>query len=308
MRRRSLILFAILSAASLLTGCVGKPPALAAKFDNRPTLSLDAVIARINANSGRIQTLNVDGRFDSVIANGRGGFEPLAGGMKLMHTKPNQLIVAADAAAVGVKAFALGSNGTQYWFSAFHNIDTTWYGTPRGTANVDPRLPVAPELLVDVLGVATLDADLLAQPVPTLRYNPDQAVYMLTWHQPTIDRWVTLREVWYDRETFLPTLVILFDRNGRVVLRANLGKYEPIRLESGESADGQPAPLVAREIKMFFPETLSRMTFTLDDVRDRRGGAPRRNSYNFSPERVSTSTVINLDEQPAPTTDAVTPQ
>ena len=284
--------FALL--ALLVVGCRGSVKPVSSTYNNAPTVPLDTLLSRINANAGQINTLVMDGRFTATLANGKGGFDNLDGGIQIVHTKPNQIRVGTEVAVVGQRAFDLGSNGQTYWMSAFGKVDTTWYGKPRGTAEVDPRLPIAPELLIDVLGVATLNDDLLAQPIPTLRYNPDQAVYMLTWHQPIKDRWVTLREVWYDRETFLPTVVILFDRNGRAQLRAKLSDYRPITLQT-PAADGA-APRVAHRYELFFPEPRSALRFTLDNAWDEHNGAPSRRSYAFNPSRVATSTVINLDE------------
>lgn len=173
---------------------------------------------------------------------------------------------------------------------------TTWFGTNMGPAETDKDVPISPQLLADVLGVATMNLDLLAQPIPTVRFNPDYDCYMLTWHQPLKDRWVTLREVWYDRSSFEPRRIWLFDRDGKVVVRAKLSQFEPMRQKSDDTS----TPRTARSFELFFPESSAQFTFNLDSVRDVRNGVPNNISYRFDPNAAGTDKIINLDEFEGP--------
>ena len=289
--RAAIILPAIVLAAITLAGCVKPPPAI-----TRPTLytgptdALDVVLANINANNARITTIAGSGRFEAWFGKEQ---QFVNGDITVVHTKPDKLALWLKKAGAG-ELLNAGANGVHWWLVARGEVDTTYYGTPTRAASADPRLPISPELIADVLAVATLNLDLLAQPVPTMRFNPDYDCYMLTWHVPITDRWVTLREVWYDRATLKPKMVWLFDRDGRVALRAKLGDVRPMDVSNDATA-----PTVARSFDLFFPENGSRLTFSLDELRATRGRAPNEQSYRFDPARVRTAKVVNFDDPSA---------
>lgn len=270
-------------------GCVPKPKPPVPPIYTGPTLPLDELLVAINRNNAKISTLNATGPF-LVSIPGEG---ELNGTLSLLYSKPELLRIRAEKDILGT-IFDLGTDGKRYWMLAKGKTSTTWHGTNFGPADTNPSVPIAPQLLTEVLGVATLNLDLLAQPIPTMRFNPDYDCYMLTWHQPLKDRWVTLREIWYDRQTFEPSRLWLFDRNGRVILRARLDRFQPITQRETEAT----APRTARSFEIFFPETGTRFTFSLDDVRDQRRGAPNNFSYRFNPEAQETDRIINLDDAP----------
>lgn len=282
---------ALAAIASLLAaGCAKPPAATANKPYPGPTDRLDVVLAKINANNGRIATVNGAGRFDAwIVDNGRERY--VNGSIAVLHTKPNLLRMRAEKPSIPlpISIFDLGANDDIYWFNV-PEADTLWYGKVASAAARTSGLPISPTLIGDVLGVGTLNVDLLAQPVPTMRFNPDYDAYMLTWSQPIGDRWVTLREVWYDRRTFEPRRIWLFDHDGRVALKAKLGEFAPL---DGDDAN---APRTARLYDLMFPETGSRLVLKLDDVRAQRNGTPNRLTYRFVPEKVGTPKKINLDE------------
>ena len=272
-----------------LCGCVTKDPPRKSTNYTGPTLPLDQLLTAINQNNGRISTLNATGTFLLRMPEQT----PLNGQLTLLFSKPDQLRILGDKDLVG-RIFDLGTNGKKFWMVAKGDENTTWHGTNLGPAQTTKDLPVSPQLLADVLGVATLNLDLLAQPVPTVRFNPDYDCYMLSWHQPIADRWVTLREVWYDRKSFEPRRIWLFDRDGRVVLRARLDRFSAMRTKRGDASP----PVTARAFDLFFPETGSQFTFELDEVREERGGRPNPASYRFDPNAQNTDKVINLDAPP----------
>jgi hypothetical protein len=283
---------AIMLAAITLAGCVKPPTTTRPTIYTGPTEALDVVLAKINANNSRITTVAGSGTFLALLGEEQ---KSLNGQITLLHTKPDKLWLRLNKDLAGEVLIA-GANDEKWWLSAFGDIDTTYYGTPTRAASADPRLPISPELIADVLAVATLNLDLLAQPVPTMRFNPDYDCYMLTWHVPITDRWVTLREVWYDRGSLQPKMVWLFDRNGRVALRAKLGDVRPMDVSDGDAA---AAPKVARSFDLFFPENGSRLTFRLDELRATRGRAPNEQTYRFDPARVRTAKVVNFDDASA---------
>jgi len=110
-----------------------------------------------------------------------------------------------------------------------------------------------------VLGIGDIDTNFNTAPVPTMRFNNDEAAYMLVWNYPLTDRWIAVKEVWYDVHTKLPRLVVLFDDNGRIVLRAYLKDHVEV--------EGSGGGKIAGTFELFFPENKSQMNFRLKDVR-----------------------------------------
>ena len=103
------------------------------------------------------------------------------GSIAVLHTKPDLLRMRAEKPSIPlpISIFDLGANGEIYWFNV-PEADTLWYGKVANAARNTSGLPISPTLIADVLGVGTLNVDLLAQPVPTMRFNPDYDAYMLT--------------------------------------------------------------------------------------------------------------------------------
>ncbi len=277
--------------ASSLVGCMPPKKVEPTKVYTGPILPLDQLLFAINQNNARISTLNASGNFLLSIPKET----PLNGQLTLLFTKPDQVRVFGNKDLAG-RIFDLGTDGKKFWMVAKGDQSTTWFGTNVGPAETNKDVPISPQLLADVLGVATMNLDLLAQPIPTVRFNPDYDCYMLTWHQPLKDRWVTLREIWYDRSSFEPRRIWLFDRDGKVVLRAKLSQFEPMRVR----ADDTQAPRTARSFELFFPESSAQFTFSLDNVRDVRNGVPNNISYRFDPNAAGTDKIINLDELEGP--------
>jgi hypothetical protein len=276
-----------IALGALAGGCRSTSIQQPATYYTGPTLPLDQLLAAINQNNARINTVNASGTF--LLSTPDEG--ELNGQITLLYTKPDKLRVFLDKDAIG-RVSDLGTDGSQFWMVVKGKNSTTWHGKNFGPAESNPNVPIAPQLLADVLGVATLNLDLLAQPIPTMRFNPDYDCYMLTWHQPLRDRWVTLREIWYDRATLEPRRIWLFDRNGRVILRAKLGATEVMTVKDQSAAQ----PRMARNFELFFPETRAKFNFNLDSVRDERRGLPKDISYRFNPQAQDTDRIINLDQ------------
>jgi hypothetical protein len=192
------------------------------------------------------------------------------------------------------RVFELGSNDDVYWMSLKVGPDAAWWGHYRNLGKpCSQAIQIRPDLVVQVLGVSVIGSDFSAPPVPVMRFNPDADAYMFVWNGKLPDRWVAVKEVWYDRQTLLPRLVLLFDENGRVVLRAYLADHQPVKaVELPESQ----WPKVARNYRLYFPETGSRLVLNLTDVALTSGKAPNDRSFQFNPQRTQTSKVIQLDE------------
>ena len=90
--------------------------------------------------------------------------------------------------------------------------------------------------------------------------------------------------------------MLLFDADGRTVLRATLGKHQQVRI------DDQPKekwPWVATDYKLYFPENGSKMSFTLSDMVLCKNGVPCRKGIVFpgsTRAEAGVERVIQLDE------------
>jgi hypothetical protein len=122
---------------------------------------------------------------------------------------------------------------------------------------------------------------------------------MIVWNAPLSDRWAVQKEVWYDRATKLPVKVLLFDANGRVVLRADLSKHVPVQIEG--VAPEKP-PKVATNYRLYFRESRTSVRLELDRPQLRQGNVPNDRSFAFpSEQNAGVSKVIQVDEHvPAP--------
>jgi len=130
-----------------------------------------------------------------------------------------------------------------------------------------------------------------------MRFNNDRDEYMLTWVARVPDRWVAVREIWYERKTKRPTHVMLFDPDGRVELSAWLGGHAPVEVAD---VPKDQWPTVATDYRLYFPDSGSRLRLLLDDVRLSRKGAPNDATFRFNPDRAGVSKVIQLDEDCGP--------
>jgi hypothetical protein len=245
---------ALVSLAIILSGCAKtartQPPYYG------PTEPMSQLVEEINANNAKITTLRAAHSFEATLVDDKGKSRSFSGDGALLYMKPDNLLLTAGGI---IKFFEIGSNPEEYWFTAFPDeVSTQWYGNQNNLTEQGARqIPIRPDLLLEVLGVSEINTNFLQPPVPVMRFNNDARAYMLVWNRPLRGRWAAEKEVWYDVETKLPKLVLLFDENGRIILRAYLGDHRPI-----PGAQGQ----IATTYDLFFPENKSHMAFRLTDV------------------------------------------
>ena len=279
----------------LLAGCTPQTKAPATAPYTGPTLPLRGVVAGVNANNSRLPTLWADGTFDVRVRDPRapGKSQYVNGQVRLLYESPVNLRLIGRKDIAG-QVFDIASNKELYWLEVGGDTDTLWYGRHELATSANLRdLPIRPDLLIDVLGVGKLDPNLLTQPVPVLRFNPDADAYMVTFDARAPDRWVAQREVWYDRQTLLPRLVLLFDPDGRVVLRAYLSNPVPVQ-GSGENS-AAPAQL-AGTYQLYFPDSGSELRIDLKQAALSRNRAPNAASFVFPGEKSKARRVVPIDE------------
>jgi hypothetical protein len=223
-----------------------------------PTDPLAKVVADINANNSKIKTLRAKHSFVATLVDDKGKSRTFSGDGYLLFAKPDNLLLTAGGI---IKYFEIGSNDTRYWFTAFPDeVSTQWWGEKSKLTDQGARqIPIRPDLLLEVLGVSEINTNFLQPPAPVMRFNNDAWAYMFVWNKRLPDRWAAEKEVWYDVVTKLPKLVLLFDANGRVILRAYLS--EPKEVE-GTGAKMQS------KYDLYFPESKSQMSFQLTEIKE----------------------------------------
>lgn len=283
-----IILAGILTMLGLLAGACDKNKSVPKPYFG-PTLPLSELIDQINQRNRRVESVWADGSFEATLIDPDSKDVTSGSGDVILLYMPQRNLRLVGR-VLGNRIFEIGSNQDRYWLISYDKIGTMWWGYHR---LVDPQgtgvLPVRPDLMAEVLGVGPIDSDLLKEPFPVVRFNNDQRAYMLTWQVQLSDRWVVQKEIWYDVQTLLPRLVLLFDQKGRVVLRAYLSGYCPIQ-------GYDPGVQMASNYDLFFPESGSTLRIRLSDLRRESKGVPTPRSFNFPGQSAGVSKVIQVDE------------
>jgi hypothetical protein len=267
-----------------------------------PTQTMAEVVAEINANNAAVPTIWARHYFDANIVEPDGRTIFANGDGALLYKAPSDLRFVGNKPLNlnPLPLFEIGSVADRYWMTVapVDGPSTMYWGWYRnvGKPCVDTRqLPIRPEQILQVLGVATINTNFLEPPVPTMRFNNyafnGAGAYMFTWNVPLPGRWAAQKEIWYDRETKLPRSVILFDENGRMVLEAKLSRHEPLEVPETPQARW---PKVAREFELFFPDSGSKLKFQLDEIALENKGVPTRRGIAF-PSEAKADRVIQLD-------------
>jgi hypothetical protein len=281
--------------ALLLLSIAGCPPRPDGIYRG-PTQSLDQVVAGINRNNRALPTLWARHYFEANIVEKSAEGQTTTfvnGGGALMVLKPRDFYFTGGKEGTGVRLVEMGSNNSEFWLT-IPQRNTIWHGRHRpATRPTAANMPLRPDLVLEVLGIGDIDANLVAEPAPVLRFNNDERVYMIVWQARGADRWYAVKEIWYDLATLLPLKVLLFDGDGRVVLRANLSKHQSIALE-GIPQDAWPK--VATDLRLFFPQTRSTLWLELSSVQLQNKGRPRAGSIQYDPD--PGFRIIEVEENP----------
>lgn len=283
----------VVTVIVLAGGCAPKRPV--ARATTQPffgaTLSLPEIVDRINANNAKIETLWCRFSYQAWIRDPETKKDTYLSELDngtIQYRAPGEFRLRATKTGAGL-VMDLGVNKENFWLIAPEpGPDAMWWGELARAKRIDPRVPIPPQAMLEVLGITTLNTDLLAEPAPVVRFNPDLKLYMLVWVSQDGDRYVATREVWYDMKTMLPVKVLMFDRDGRALIRADLKKH--VRVEK----DVANSPRIASEYELFFPETRSTMNIELTSIAYRFRDAPDDRSFRFT--KIPVSREIRIDE------------
>lgn len=282
----------LLLALAIVAGCAPKAPPAPQGYYGQ-TLPMAELIQQINQNNLAIPTLYARHYTEANIIDNKGKSRFVNTGGDVFVRKPRELLMRGKKDPFG-NVFEIGSTAERYWMTVYVDDPTRWWGYYRNVGKPCVQdMPLRPDAIGEVLGVGNINTNYLEAPLPTLRFNNDLDVYMLTWHAQLTDRWYTEKEIWYDRKTLLPRKVLLFDQNGRVILRANLNRHQGVETPNRPR---EQWPVVATMYDLFFPDTRSTMRIELSDmVLTNRAGHPREGTIAFKEDPEAKEIQIDAD-------------
>jgi hypothetical protein len=274
------VIVVVVFAVAALAGC--KPidrGAVNAYYG--PTQTMPEVVRAVNQNNTGVPTLWTDHTFRAWIHDDKKKEHYVDGDGVLLFRKvagSNDELLLQGHSIIG-QIFEIGSSSgpdAQYWVAVIPEVATEWWGFYKNLGKPCAKeIPIHPDLVTQVLGVSEFDTNFMQPPVPQMRFNNDRDVYMFTWSVPLGNRWAVQKEVWYERKTLLPTSVLLFDENGRILLRAYLSNHQVI--------DGSEGKKVATHYDLFFPDTKDRLIFNLKNPKLTFKGVPKAGTIRRRP-------------------------
>jgi hypothetical protein len=293
MQRASILLVVI-----MIAGCCPPPPPPKPAYTG-PTDPMETVIAAINHNSGRIPTLWTQLNYSATLVDPqKHTSDSVSGDGAMLYTWPKSLLLSGNKDIAG-EVFQLGSDDTAFWVKLRSGGDTYnfWWGhyANLGKPGCKP-IPIRPDMVLQVLGISVYAPNFLEQPVPVMRFDNENDVYIFDRNIETGDHWETQEEIWYDRLTKLPTRVLLYGRDGRVALRALLSNPAGVPLANTPKVQW---PLIARHYDLSFPDTGSGISFDFDDPAlshtFRRSTVPNAGSFELNIPDDPRVKVIQID-------------
>jgi hypothetical protein len=261
--RRLLTAGVMVIALTFLAGCTPE------KFYAGPTDPMSKVVADINANNAKVPSLFAHHFFEADIVDDKHQNHHVSGDGVLLYVSPENMRLRGSTGLIG-NVFDLGCNSQSYWLKLSPDTgDTMWWGTWANFAKLDPDatgIPIRPDMVLDVLGFTPINTDSRERSAATMLFNTrGDGSYVFVWVTKSRDRWFALREVWYDRVTKRPSLVQLYDTNGRVAMRVQF-RDKDFRQVAVEGLPKEQWPYIPINYALIFPDSGSRLIFSLDEI------------------------------------------
>ncbi|MGE5608840.1 MAG: hypothetical protein ACM359_06280 [Bacillota bacterium] len=248
-----------------------------------PTEPMPLVLEQIETNNKSLPTLFAQTYIEANIVDNKGKSRFVNTGGAVLIRKPRELLLVGRKDLAG-RIFELGSTQDVFWMTIYLDENTRWWGHYRNLGKpCMEQIPVRPDLVGEVLGIGDISLDFNQPPIPTMTFNNDLDVYMVAWNANGPGFWYTEKQIWYDRKTLLPRKVLLYDQNGRVILRANLSQHRPVAVPD---LPQEKWPRIATFYDLLFLQTNSTMTIRLSDMALHNDkGQPKPGAITFHPDR-----------------------
>jgi len=264
--------YAIIVLAVSALGC--QPPPVLPPIPYESIKSMNEVVGAVNANNKKVPTLWASHFYEANIVDDQKKAHFVNGDGVLLYRSPHDLRLQGSKDLIG-PVFDLGTNSDNYWVSVMPELDTVWYGDFADlTAEAIQRnqIPIQPDMILQVLGLGTVDDNFNDLPAPTMRFNNDLRCYVIVWNAKLPDRWVAQREVWYDYYTLRPICVVLYDAGGRAVMRGILSNHRQVEVPGMAKKDW---PWIPGKYSLLFPANGTKMELTLREIMLQKGIGPR---------------------------------
>ena len=274
-------------------GCPSRPVARPKGWYAGPTEPMRDVVRQVNQNNQELPTLWASHGYKATVVDDRKKAHTFTGDGALLYRGPREMRLIGNKEFVGT-IFEVGSTNDRFWLKLVPEVETMWWGNYRNLGKTCmEEIPLRPDLVVEVLGVGVINTDFTALPAPTMRFNHERDAYMFVWNAPAQDRWYAVKEVWYDRASKRPTRVMLYDADGRVVVRAELSGHRAVEVKG---LARERWPVVAGEYRLYFPDNGTRMELDLREVMLNKRGSPPRGLAFPDPRRAGVQRVVQIDE------------
>lgn len=291
---------ALVALAVLAAGCGSKKAAPPVPVYSGPLLSTEQLLRGINQRAEGTKSVWARHSFSLTARDKKGRVMDVSGDGVLMYQRSARSPVGARLRLVGNKdlagnIFEMGSDDTRYWFSVTPEVSTMWWGE---LVNRDlpctEGLPVRPDEVLSVLGLALAEVDPTREPAPVVTYREQPAAYEVLWSVATPAGRRPVRRVTYDRQSLRPMAVTLFEADGRVAVTATLSNY-PSSYEGSGSTKSAGSVDVAGSMTIQFPSRGATLQLQLRDVVSSRNGIPNERSIAF-PNEPRVEHVVQVDE------------
>ena len=251
-----------------------------------PAPSIDAVVKAQNQRVDGLSTLWARHtlRVSGKLANAKLDKEEAEGHFQLILPRK----VAITVTKVGETYFYLGSNDDLYWWLDLTEAKRGYFGRHAlaTTTTVDRfGIPVHPLDLIELMAITPIDEALLRKPgaVSAPKWSSDG---QLLWYDaPARD---ATKRVLVDPKSLLPAFVELLDKNGKVIVRAELSNYLDIPSRSKPPA----RPRIPTRVTIDVPRSDLKVLINLYDPETR---TPKAVAFDFG-YLAKTAYPINVPE------------
>jgi hypothetical protein len=270
------LLLASASLGSFLGGCASSSKADPAPVVTKPQGNPASTAEIVKAHNQRIDglsslwarhTIRVNGK----LANAKLEKEEAEGFFQLILPRK----VAISITKVGETYFYLGSNDELYWWLDLTEAKQGFFGRHAlaTTGTVDRfGIPVHPLDLIELMAITPIDETLLksSEAITPSRWSSDGS---LIWYDvPARD---ATKRVLVEPTSLLPLCVELLDKNGKVVVRADLSNYLDIPSRSKPTA----RPRIPTRMTISVPRSDLTILINLNDPETR---VPKAAAFDFA--------------------------
>jgi hypothetical protein len=279
------------------------PPPVVRTVYSGPLLSTPDLMARLAENAAPLRTLWARHDFAVSFLDKNDRVRTFDGDGVLLIRKPSRTSPPRTPVEIRLQGskdivgpvFDLGANRDRAWLTLLADIDALYWLPQPGAAVDDPAeesgeslsVPIRPDLVADVLGIADLPTDLTRFPSPVVRFDEDADAYRVLMVESAADEThlAASRELVADRASLRITQVNVYGRDGRLILRSDLSGHRAV----SESV----AALVPTDIVLTMPQSRATMRLILRGMQPTRNNLPSDISFRF-PDPPPVSNVVRL--------------